>query len=445
MSGRVSSSSLAPLASFALLFGGGFRGCVGDDTVAVIARPDAATECSGAADCPPGGCAAATCFVGRCYYVEAVDADGDGFVSSACPAGDDCNDSDASIHPGSDEACDTVDQDCDASVDEGAAPRVARVPFAVGGSALTATTISGRVWVVDGEYTPRALYLRPVHADGTVGFAEELMPKQAPVVAAAAASEYDRAIFAFVRGDGERPTSVVVQAVDVGSGTEWIPAEAVEYMFVAPGDATTEPPNTPNEDRVAATLIDGHAIVAWRSSTGLWVWSPAWEQVVRLEPARNLALARAGANLAVLSGEDQLTFLSPVSGEILARHGTASQPSGRPIVAAHDAAWLFITRGGSFAQRFTLDGSDDAIATTPLGDLLFASRTASHVVVWSAENLAASIALYDPDDLSERTIALAAPPSPVGRHWDIVESENRIFLFGKGAESSELAILGCYQ
>lgn len=46
----------------------------------------------------------------------ASDADGDGFTA------DDCNDDDASIHPGADDPCDGVDNDCDAQTDEDARP-----------------------------------------------------------------------------------------------------------------------------------------------------------------------------------------------------------------------------------------------------------------------------------------------------------------------------------
>jgi hypothetical protein len=56
------------------------------------------------------------------------DGDGDGFVSIACcntqgdgtlGCGTDCDDTDATIHPGVSETCDGVDNDCNGSVDEG--------------------------------------------------------------------------------------------------------------------------------------------------------------------------------------------------------------------------------------------------------------------------------------------------------------------------------------
>src|SRR5262245_1292037 len=42
-----------------------------------------------------------------------VDRDGDAFE-----IGEDCNDDDAAIHPGAEERCDGLDDDCDGAVDE---------------------------------------------------------------------------------------------------------------------------------------------------------------------------------------------------------------------------------------------------------------------------------------------------------------------------------------
>ena len=43
-----------------------------------------------------------------------VDEDSDGFDAS-----EDCDDADASIHPGAEESCNELDDDCDGEIDEG--------------------------------------------------------------------------------------------------------------------------------------------------------------------------------------------------------------------------------------------------------------------------------------------------------------------------------------
>jgi len=49
-----------------------------------------------------------------CDGEDLTDVDGDGWS-----AGDDCDDSDASIYPGTDELCDGIDNNCDGAIDEG--------------------------------------------------------------------------------------------------------------------------------------------------------------------------------------------------------------------------------------------------------------------------------------------------------------------------------------
>ncbi len=93
-----------------------------DDTDAELNLDDADADgydtCSG--DCNDGNGAInplATDVLGdgidqNCDGMDGVDADGDGYAADFS-FGDDCDDSDASIHPGATDVCDGVDSDCD--------------------------------------------------------------------------------------------------------------------------------------------------------------------------------------------------------------------------------------------------------------------------------------------------------------------------------------------
>ncbi len=86
-------------------------GCGGDSQ----SVPDADLSCDGHQDCLEEGY---ICNDGQCVEAcRGTDFDGDGYCDDR-EGFDDCNDNRADIHPGADELCDGVDNDCDAVTDE---------------------------------------------------------------------------------------------------------------------------------------------------------------------------------------------------------------------------------------------------------------------------------------------------------------------------------------
>lgn len=86
---------------------------------------DDGVYCNGSERCDEGTCVGGTIPCGEGTACDestdscgapcsAPDADGDGHEAIAC-GGDDCDDSDADVHPGATEICDDIDQDCDPS------------------------------------------------------------------------------------------------------------------------------------------------------------------------------------------------------------------------------------------------------------------------------------------------------------------------------------------
>ncbi|GDX79956.1 hypothetical protein LBMAG42_17670 [Deltaproteobacteria bacterium] len=57
-----------------------------------------------------------------CDGADLADTDGDGYPWDGVPGGTDCDDADAAVNPGATEVCDWVDQDCDGLVDDGVGP-----------------------------------------------------------------------------------------------------------------------------------------------------------------------------------------------------------------------------------------------------------------------------------------------------------------------------------
>jgi hypothetical protein len=86
---------------------------VDEDCASSIVSPPAATTPAPEPPSPPAQQPPSPIVATR----ECIDADGDGYGTD-CGKGSDCDDSDASVNPGAKEACNNVDDDCNAIVDD---------------------------------------------------------------------------------------------------------------------------------------------------------------------------------------------------------------------------------------------------------------------------------------------------------------------------------------
>ena len=83
--------------------------------------PDGCGTCSGLKQCTEGQCVCQNGGSGDACDPPCSDADGDGYLAGpGCPPPADCDDTRYKVHPGAEETCDGLDNDCDAATDEDA-------------------------------------------------------------------------------------------------------------------------------------------------------------------------------------------------------------------------------------------------------------------------------------------------------------------------------------
>ncbi len=97
---------------------------------------DSPDTCQSSVECAnpdPANCSVTCVTSDQQCAIEAKDADGDGYGTTACAfaPGDDCNDNDATVHPGAEEVCNGVDDDCDGA-DEMASQPLGGSPATLG-------------------------------------------------------------------------------------------------------------------------------------------------------------------------------------------------------------------------------------------------------------------------------------------------------------------------
>ncbi|WP_236604868.1 putative metal-binding motif-containing protein [Sandaracinus amylolyticus] len=440
---------IAPLLFVVLGAAGPFEGCdeggTSDDP-----RPlprDDGGACFFDEDCVAVGCEALRCLAGACVQVAPIrDADGDGHAPPPC--GTDCDDRLVTVSPDATEVCDLVDQDCDGTIDEDAAPTAIRFDLTTLDPTMSATSWDDQVIVSDAEFTSRGLRTRRLSLDGTLGTVEPLFDTEREPIAIDAAPAEGGAWFVIAL----EPASVLDPATLVLVELE----RAEEGVVTAAGAPVTR--DVESVTALVAITIDGVPYVAWDAEdTSRFVWTPAWAAPVRVADGLvagigALDLASDGTNVAVPSGTGEVTFLAATDGTVVGTVTPDGELSpGRPLASDEGHVWVLVRDAFDHSvQPITASGTSP-VTTLPTGGgsvHLGIDRTPDGLVITRGDTSSVRAWVLDAamPSMIRRTFG-ADEISGTGRAIVSVDvastSQGTAIVTNFGAAGSSLAVLAC--
>lgn len=389
---------VAPALVLVLSATGPFDGCGGTTDEARPLPRDTAGSCFDDSSCVPVGCEEVRCIAGTCQEVAPIrDADGDREAPPTC--GLDCDDTNASIHPGAAELCDLVDQDCDGMVDEGAAPLAIRFETDTRDPLMISVPWGDDVLVTDTRFSPGSLLARTVSLDArTVGVSRRVLDVgDVEIVAAAGRATDDGAILALAARDAGSATEIVIVTI----------RRAADGAAEVVGDPTRHPVG--EVTALDVTDLAGTIAVAWDdASSTRFLWSPGWAADVRVAEGLvaglgPLDLASDGTHLVVSTSPRTLAFHG-VDGALAGTQETTGELAlGRPL--ADDADGLFAIVRDAFdhsVQRVslgTVGALTPALDAEPSTIQFGIDRIATRLYVTRASSIGTIAGYADTSDL----------------------------------------------
>ena len=352
---------------------------------------------------------------------DAQDADGDG-----SPAGLDCDDADASRHPGADERCDGVDQDCDGTLDETPVDGDAAWADADGdgqgtGSPTTAC-LPAAGWAADDgdcDDTDASVYVgAPERLDGRSNDCANPGPDEL------LASDADLVLVGETPGDGFGAVLVAVPDLD-GDGTAELLAGAsgtgMVYLLDVAGEAgVTGAPRRGGWDGVTPPW----AGIGPDSAPLLLLPRSADVEVLGLggvDFERRDAWSVTAASLAVATGADGLprAVVGTRDGALRILDSTWSFAAGRNLAGLDGGSGVEVVVGA--AGDVDDDGTEDLLVGLPASDRVWllpldaaGTDDALAIVVGASERAGAALGgVGDLDGDGWGDLAIGAPANDV--------------------------------